>query len=148
MSIRRNPFEEIERLFERMSREFDEASKRWESGGDYDEWDTGLESMAIDLVEHDDEFVATADLPGFERDDVRIEVTDQTLTIETESERTVDETDEQYLRHERRHRSMRRSLRLPAEIRKDEASARMKNGVLSITLPKLEAETAHQVDIE
>lgn len=131
-----------------MSRELDEASKRWGSGETYEEWESGLESMAVDLVEHDDEFVVTADLPGFERDDVSVQVTDQTLQIEAKRERALDEEEEQFLRHERRHRSMRRSLRLPAEIQKDGVSARMKNGVLTITLPKLEVEEAHRVDIE
>jgi hypothetical protein len=50
-----NPFEELEDLFERMSREFE--------GNVWDRWRT----VAVDVAEEDDAFVVTADLPGFER---------------------------------------------------------------------------------
>jgi HSP20 family protein len=107
-----------------------------------------FEEMAVDLVEHDDEFVATVDLPGFERDDVEIEVTDHTLRIEAEHEDAMEETEEQYLRRERHHESMRRSIRLPEEVDKEGVKARMKNGVLTITLPRLEVEEARTIEIE
>lgn len=148
MSARNNPFEELERLFERMSRQFDDASRRWESEGPFGRWMSEFESMAIDLVEHDDEFLVTVDLPGFERDDVEIRITDHTLRIEAEHETAMEEEEEQYLRHERRHESTQRSIRLPDEVDKEGVKARMKNGVLTITLPKREAEEAHTVEIE
>jgi len=148
MGTRSNPFEELERLFERMSRQFEDASRMW-GGEEPFAWATSeLESMAVDLVEHDDEFVATVDLPGFERDDVEIRVTDHTLRIEAEHEESVEEEEEQYLRQERRHESMHRSIRLPDEVDTDGVTARMKNGVLTITLPKHEVEEAHRIEIE
>jgi len=148
MSARSNPFEELERLFERMSRQFEESSRAWEPMTPLGRWTSGLEAMAIDLVEHDDEFVATVDLPGFERDDVEIRVTDHTLRIDADREESAEEGGEEYLRHERRHESMHRSIQLPEEVDADEVSARMKNGVLSITLPKLEAEETREIEIE
>ncbi|MFB6142830.1 MAG: Hsp20/alpha crystallin family protein [Halorientalis sp.] len=147
MSMRSNPFEEIERFFERMSRQFEEASQSWESDGPMAQWSRG-KSMAVDLVERDDEFVVTVDLPGFERDDVSIRVTDHTLRIEADHEEVLDEDTEDYIRHERRHESTQRSIPLPEEVDKERVSARMKNGVLTVTLPKVEAEEATQVDIE
>lgn len=148
MSARPNPFEELERFFERMSRQFDDASRRWEREGPFSRWTSEMESLAIDLVEHDDEFVVTVDLPGFERDDVELRVTDHTLRIEAEHEEATEEEEEQYLRRERRHESTKRSIRLPGEVDKDSVQARMKNGVLTITLPKLEAEESRTIDIE
>lgn len=148
MSARSNPFEELERMFERMSRQFEESSRMWEPEGPFGRWTSKFEEMAVDLVEHDDEFVVTVDLPGFERDDVEIEVTDHTLRIEAEHEEATEEEEEQYLRHERRHESVRRSIRLPDEVDKEGVKARMKNGVLTITLPKLEVEEARTIDIE
>jgi len=148
MSARSNPFEELERLFERMSRQFDDSSRIWESEGPLSRWSTEFESMALDLVEHDDEFLVTVDLPGFERDDVSLQVTDHTLRIEAERESEVEEEEEQYLRHERRQQAMHRSIRLPDDIDKENVSARMKNGVLTVTLPKLEIEEARTIDIE
>jgi len=148
MSTRSNPFEELERLFDRMSRQFDDATRTWEEESPFGRWSSAMESMAIDLVEADDEFVVTADLPGFERDEVEIEVTDHTLRIEAEHEEATEEREADYLRQERRHESARRSIRLPDEVDKEAVKARMKNGVLTVTLPRLEVEEARQIDIE
>jgi len=157
MSSRSNPFEELERLFERMSRQFDDASRRWESDepavwweseDPFDQWESEFESMAIDLAEHDDEFVASVDLPGFERDEVEVRVTDHTLRIEAEHEESAAESEENYLRRERRHESASRSIRLPDEVDTDAVSASMNNGVLTVTLPKLDVEEAREIEIE
>jgi HSP20 family protein len=148
VSPRRNPFEEIERFFERMSRQFDEASQRWEADGPFAGWTAEGDSMAVDLVERDDELVAIVDLPGFAQDDVTVEVTDRVLRIEAEREEAVDHEAEDYLRHERRHESTRRSIRLPEEVDTGAVTARMKNGVLTVTLPRLEAEDARRIEIE
>jgi HSP20 family protein len=148
MSAQSNPFEDLERMFERMSRQFDDASHLWESGGPLGRLVSEYETMSIDLVEHDEEYVATIDLPGFERDDVDIRVTDHTLLVEAERDSTVEEDEERYLRRERHHESMRRSIRLPNEVEKDQVTARIKNGVLTVTLPKLEVEEARTIEIE
>lgn len=148
MSARNNPFEEIERLFDRLSRQFDEASRKWEFEGPTEWWATKFEPMAVDLVEHDDEFVVTVDLPGFERDEVDIKVTDQTLRIDAEHGETTEEEEAQYIRHERRHESARRTIRLPDQVDAENVKAQMKNGVLTITLPRLEPEKARKIEIE
>ncbi|WP_144905589.1 archaeal heat shock protein Hsp14 [Halobellus captivus] len=148
MSARSNPFEELERLFERMSRQFDDTAGIWESDGPFSRWATAPESMAVDIVEHDEEFVVTVDLPGFEREDVEVNVTDHTLRIEAEREMESEAEEEDYLRQERRQRSMHRSIRLPDEVEKDSVTARMKNGVLTVTLPKMEVEEARTIEID
>lgn len=148
MRSRRNPFEEIERLFERMSRQFEEASRTFETDRPFDRWTAGFESMAVDLVEHDDEFVATIDLPGYDRDDVELNVTDHTLRIEAEHEESREDEKERYLRHERRHDTTERSITLPDSVDPEGVTATMNNGVLTITLPKVEPEPAYKIDIE
>ena len=147
MNERTNPFEELERLFDRMSRQFGEASTRW-GGIEPFQGTSPLESMAVDLVEHDEEFVVSVDLPGYERDDVDIQVTNHTLRIDAEREAAVDEAEENYIRRERRHESMQRSIQLPDEVDAENVAATMKNGVLTITMPKLEGEAARQIEIE
>lgn len=148
MSIRTNPFEELESLIERMSRQFDDAAHAWETDSPLSRLGAGPASMAVDLVDHDDEFVATVDLPGFEREQVDVEVTDHTLRIAAESDESHEEHTEQYLRQERQRESVQRSLRLPAEVDTTSVTARMRNGVVTITLPKLETEPARHIDIE
>jgi len=139
-----NPFTDIERFFERMSDQFDDASRRWGSG---DGWSSAFESMAVDLLERDDEFVVTADLPGFERDDIDIRVTDHTLRIEAERDEETETEDETYLRRERRHATASRSIRLPEEVETDGVSARMEHGVLTVTLPRAEVTEAKRIEI-
>lgn len=148
MSIRSNPFEELERLFERMTRQFDEASRMWESGEPLGFRTTTGESMPVDLVERDDRFVVTVDLPGYDRDEVEIRATDRTLRIEARREEATDEETAQYLRHERRHAEIERTIRLPEDVDTDDITARMKNGVLTIAMPKRELDESREIDIE
>jgi len=148
MTTRTNPFEELERLFERMSHQFEEASQSWGTGEALEPWTGGFETMAVDLAEHEDEYVASVDLPGFERDDVEVSVTDHTLRIAAEHEETAEAEGERYLRRERSHRSQERSIRLPGEVDPDAVEATMKHGVLTVTLPKAETEKAKQIEIE
>lgn len=146
MSARSNPFEELERLFDRMSRQFDQASTWW--GTEPTEWSSEFESMAVDILDTDEELIATVDLPGFERDDIEVRVTDHTLRIDAEREERVDEAEVDYVRRERRQQSAHRSITLPEEVDPDAVDATMKNGVLTITMPKLEIEEARTIEIE
>lgn len=148
MNTRTNPFEELERLFDRMGEQFDEASRGWESDGPLGRMLSTAGPMAIDLVDRDDEFVATVDLPGFEHDDVDVRVTDHTLRIDAEREASLDDEEARYIRRERHHESTRRSVRLPEEVDAGNVTARMNGGVLTITLPKLDVEEVSRIEIE
>jgi len=148
MTPKTNPFDEIERLFENMSRQFEEASWSWGDREPFARFSTGLETMAIDVVEHENEFVVTVDLPGFDRDEVAVRVTDHRLTIEAEHESEMEEGDETFLRQERSHREMKRTITLPDAVDEAAVAARMKNGVLTVTCPKVEVEEAHEIEIE
>lgn len=148
MSTRSNPFEELERLLERMSRQFEEASRLWGPVDNVGRLTGEMESIALDLIEYDDEFVAMVDLPGFDCEDVELRMTDRTLRIEAERAETVEQESDQYLRQERRHESARRSITVPEEVDTENVSARMRNGVLTVTLPRLDAQEARQIDIE
>ncbi|MGM0590385.1 MAG: archaeal heat shock protein Hsp14 [Halobacteriota archaeon] len=143
---RSNPFSDIEELFERMSRQFDDVSQQWDSGM----MRQAMQGMAIDVTDHDDEFVVTADLPGFEKEDIDLTIDGRTLTISATREMESEESSGEYLRHERRQDSVRRSVQLPEEVDETEAGAKYTNGVLTVTLPKLapsEEDTRH-IDID
>lgn len=145
MSTRSNPFDEIERFFQRMSQQFDEPLER---DGPFDRFTGRYDEMPVDLVERDAEFVVTVDLPGFEKEDVDVRVTDHTLHVEADHKETLDEGNAEYIRHERRHESMRQAIRLPEDVDKENVEARMQNGVLTVTVPKLEVEEARTIEIE
>lgn len=148
MSMRTNPFEEIERFFDRMSRQFEEDADRWESGEPFGGWSKGVDAMAVDLAERDDEFVVTVDLPGFTREDVGVQVTDHTLRIHAEREEQLDDEEANYIRRERRHSSASRTIRLPEEVETENVKAEMTNGVLTVSLPRLTTEEAREIEIE
>lgn len=140
MSARYDPFAEMKRLLDRMNRRFDDF-ETWETP------DARSASTPVDLIEHDDEFVVTFDLPGFEKDDVEVRIAGLTLRIEADRDESVSEDEETYLRRERRHRTVREAVTLPDEVDTESVSARMRNGVLTVTLPRLTVEEERTVEI-
>jgi len=147
MSSRRNPFFDLERMFDRLSREFEEATSQW-GEGDWALFETRGEA-AVDLVDEDDAFVVTIDVPGFERDEIDLRVTEGTLWIQCERSSEEEEEGDTYLRRERSHASMRRSIRLPAPVDAEDVTAKLKNGILTVTVPKAEPiEESNRIEIE
>lgn len=150
MSGRPNPFEGLEELFDRMSRQWENAARMWDVDGGVS-FATGTDETThgLDLADHGDEFVVTVDVPGFERDDVSVRLSGETLHVRGEREREVDESAETYIRRERRSRSFDRRVRLPEPTDRDGVNATLNNGVLTITLPKQEpAEEGTSIEIE
>ena len=140
MSRRNNPFEDIEELFDRMSRSFEGRGV----GGM-----SGMHDVSVDVSETDDEVVVTADLPGYEKDDIEVGVKERRLTVEAERAEESEDEGERYLRQERTHRRVSRSVTLPEAVDEGAASATYRNGVLTVTLPKLDAgdDDSHSIDI-
>lgn len=94
-----------------------------------------------DIRETDDAYILDAELPGFAREDIHAEVKDGCLTIHAEHSTSNDESDESknYIRRERTVSSYTRSFDL-AGINCDSISASYKDGILSVILPKAEAQ--------
>ncbi|XGI84491.1 Hsp20/alpha crystallin family protein [Halorutilales archaeon Cl-col2-1] len=105
-------------------------------------------TMKIDLADRDDEYVLTADLPGFDKDDISVRLDDGVLTVSAEHEESAEEEEDDYITRERRRRSVRRSVRLPALVEEEEVSAKFNNGVLTVEVPKVEAESEKGKTIE
>lgn len=147
--MRTTPFDEIDRLFDRMNRRLADFDYGMDDVG---RWEAGMartSGLRMDVADYDDELVVVADLPGFEKEEIDLSVSEDTLTVT--AERTMDQEDESdvYVRRERSSRSVRRSITLPATVDADEASASYTNGVLTITLPKLAgSDSDHRIDID
>ena len=137
---RRNPFEELEQLFERMSQQVEPGEWRGIGGS----------AVAIDLLDVGDDLLIVADLPGYDRDRIDLTVAEDTLRIEAEREDDEDDAEEgEYLRRERPRSDVNRSVRLPEPVDESGASATYSDGVLRITLPKAAPEDEGQrIDIE
>jgi HSP20 family protein len=134
----RNPFEEIERMFDRMSSQFEPFEGGALQGG----------SVAVDVEDAGDEFVVTADLPGYDRDDIDVQLAGERLTLSAErAESSEDAGDGRYVRRERRQRSVSRSVRLPEPVDEGGTEATYRNGVLTVTLPKTRADDGHDIPI-
>ena len=97
---------------------------------------------AIDVYEQDKELVAKVELPGLEKDDIDVTLTDQTLTIKAEKKKEEEIKDENYHRVERVHGLLRRSIDLPAGVDVEQVKASFKNGVLEIRMPRSQSEAS------
>jgi HSP20 family protein len=94
----------------------------------------------VDLHETADEYVITAELPGLQREDLRIELHDSRLTLSgVRRERT--SACEQYHRVERGHGSFSRTFHLPLPVDSARIVADLRSGVLTVTCPKAEPAT-------
>jgi HSP20 family protein len=94
---------------------------------------------SVDLKETDQEIILEADLPGVNREDLEITVDHNQILLKGEMKR--DETKEERGYHltERRYGSFYRTVQLPVEVKADQASAKYRNGVLEVRVPKAES---------
>ena len=90
---------------------------------------------AVDIYETPDRYIVTAELPGMQREDLDIRVHDGSLVL-AGTRRESSRQCEQYHRVERGHGSFSRTFQLPVPIEADRVSADLRDGVLTITLPK------------
>ena len=101
-------------------------------------------ALNVNIREEDDTFILSALVPGLNADDLNIQILDDVVRIDGEYQ--LDE--EQYLMQELPHGSFTRTLRLPAPINADSVDAKIKNGVLTLTLPKAESAKPKRISIK
>jgi HSP20 family protein len=115
------------------------------------DWNGGWALMAasppIDLSETDDSLQIRMDAPGMKADDIDIQVSGNTIRISGERKDEKEEKGKTYLRRERRSGSFARTLTLPVAVKEDKVGAESKDGLLTITLPKIQAAKTLKVKI-
>lgn len=94
-----------------------------------------LNQMHVDIKENDTEYILEAELPGVDKDEMKVELNNNTLTVSVERNEEIKEEQENYIRQERRYGSMVRSFYVE-NIKDEEINADYNNGILSIKLPK------------
>ncbi len=108
--------------------------------------------MKTDIKEKKDHYELEIDLPGYEKEDIKIELSDGYLTVHASMNKTVDdEKDSKYVHKERYVGNSSRSFYVGEGIKEEDIKASFKNGTLKLTLPKKEQEKLEEkkyIDIE
>jgi len=128
-----------------MNRMFDNFFNSSDQGEDYalTAW-----SPAVDIAEHDDQYVVKMELPGVNKDEVKITLESNILTIRGEKKQEKETKKENYHRVERSYGSFQRSFTLPTTVKNDKIDAAFKDGILSISLPKAEEAKPKQIEVK
>lgn len=100
-----------------------------------------------DLVETDKEFKVVAEVPGVKAEDVSVDVDEKEVVISGRISQEEEEKDKKYYRLERRYGEFSRSFALPDKIEVDKVSAEMKDGVLTVVLPKVKTTKRKKVKV-
>lgn len=145
-TLRRGPMsampkfeQEIERLFgDRWPRFFDWPTTR----------SLEQQSPNVDIIDREDEVYVRAELPGFTKKDIDVTVNDATVTIKASSEAKKEEEDGDYYRREISQEYMARTIGLPAEVDGEKAKARLTDGLLEITIPKVTKAKRQKIEID
>jgi len=126
-----DPFDEIRRLHEYIDKMFSDIFARGRAAGP-----VVTRAPLIDLVDEGDKFRIVADIPGIDKEDLDVRVTEDTVIIRAESRADREERGRNYYLRERGSTSYYRVITLPEPVVPEKAEASYKNGILEIVLPK------------
>ncbi len=103
---------------------------------------------AVDIEEKEKEFRITAELPGLKKEEIKINIKDNLLTIFGEKNKGKKIEENNYHRTERIYGSFQRTFRLPEYTDQDNIAAEYKDGILNVSIPKLEESISKNVEIK
>ncbi len=138
-----DPFEEIRKTQERLNLLFEDfmPKEKWEGGNVF--------TPAIDIKDEGNKLLVTTDLPGINKEDIELNLKEDMLEISAKSGKEKETEEEGYIRKEREYTHFYRAVRLPTSVKGEGSAAKIENGVLTITLPKMELEEpAKKIQIE
>ncbi len=153
--MERDPFEYMRRVQEEIDESFDrffgKAYRRPMIPAETGRKDVSLaiREPLMDLIDEKDSYKVIMEIPGINKEDIDISVTDNTVTVKAETKAEQKKEDKGYFYQERRYGRFQRGFSLPAEVLPDSASAEYKNGVLEIRLKKKQDAKAkeHKVSV-
>ncbi len=135
---RRGPWQELASLRDNMNRILEEGIAAVGGGA----------TLALDIYETSDAVIVEAGpIAGIAGEDIEVSITNNVLTIQGETKEEPKE-DVHYLRKERRFGAFSRSVTIPRPVKAEEAVAKFKNGILTITIPKAEEARPRVIDIK
>jgi len=137
------PFHEMERRFQEMEKRFEDYFRRPFSF--MPSWMPRLRmpeieelSPSVDVLTEGDDVLVKAELPGMKKEDIHVSLTKDAITISGEKKKEEKIEKKDYHSIERSYGSFKRSFSLPSEVQTEKASAKFKDGVLEIRIPKTE----------
>lgn len=141
-----NPVSEFEDLLDRYNRHFGLQSSRGNENRDLfrrSDW-----APAVDIRETAEAFEIHAELPGIKKEDIKVTVHDGVLTLQGERKKHEESSDEKSHRVERVYGSFTRRFTLPDNVSENEINAAFKDGVLVLTLKKVEPAQPRSIEVE
>jgi len=127
----KNPFislqKEINRMFDRFFEDFRLDTFKEPFRQDFPK---------IDVTETESDIQVVADLPGLDKKDIEISISDNIMTLHGKKENSIEEKKQNYYRRELSYGSFRREIVLPAEVEAEKVDASLNNGILKIFVPK------------
>ncbi len=123
---------------------FNDFFKPWDEWFDNGIWFKTMNTPSVNITEEKDRYLVSLAAPGLKKNDFKITINDKNLlTVSCEKEEETDESGKSFTRHEYNYSSFSRSLSLPEEVKKDNIDARYEDGILHITLPRVESTKIH-----
>ncbi|MEN8169669.1 MAG: Hsp20/alpha crystallin family protein [Pseudomonadota bacterium] len=141
-----SPFEEMDRMFDGFFPHRWMQPFRWEMP----QWPelSDLKVPKVDIIDRDTEIVVKAELPGVEKDDIDVSMTDNSVTIKGSTSHEEKEEKGNYYRSEITRGSFSRTVALPSDVDADKARAAFNDGILELTIPKVEKSHRKNITVE
>ena len=108
----------------------------------------GQITPSVDMYEKGDAIVVKADLPGIDKDNINISVSDGILTLKGEVKKEKEVKEGDYFYSERSFGSFARSISLPTKVKENKIDAKYVDGILEITLPKAPEAKAKEIKVK
>lgn len=139
-----SPLDDVDRWMDQVSRNLFHPS-RWE-------WPSMPTlrngSPKVDIIDRDSEILIRAEVPGVKKEDLDVSMTDHTITIKGSTRHEEKEEKGDYYRHEISKGSFSRTMALPGDVDINQVKSGFADGVLEITVPKLERAKRRSIPIE
>jgi HSP20 family protein len=146
LTTRMNPFRELEEMEKRLSTIFGRQNLRRDGEKEamtMTEW-----SPLVDITEDEKEYVIKAEVPEIKKEDIKLTVQDNVLTISGERKSEKEEKGKKYHRVERTYGSFMRSFTLPEDADGSKVAAEYKEGMLNVRLPKAEKAKPKSIEVK
>ena len=143
------PYEEFERFFDRMLGRNWPKPFKWEAPVWGDLMGSAEARMpSVDVLDHDDHLLVRAEIPGINKEDLKVLISDNVLTIKGDTKREDKKESGDYFRHEISRTSFSRSVTLPVAVDASKVSAALTDGMLEVTIGKAEASKRRSVKVQ